>query len=56
MAYSKPLVLGSWALCTGIAGYARFGLGYNILWFVGAYVPMWTVLLYTAVKQPSPLL
>jgi hypothetical protein len=40
-------------LSTAIAGYARFVKGYNNLWFVGAYAPLWTYLFYNYVRQPT---
>ena len=42
-----------WAAGASIAGYARFVRGYNILWVVGAFVPMWTYALYNCARQPT---
>ena len=36
------LTAGGWA----VAFYARFGRGYNILWFIAPFVPFWTYAFY----------
>ena len=43
----RASLLGAvWGLCSGLAVYTKFVKGYNILWFAGAYAPLWTLLLY----------
>ena len=43
----RPMQIGSlWLFGTGLAGYAKFVKGYNILWFVAPYLPLWTYLFY----------
>lgn len=41
-----------WLTGAGIAGYAKFVRGYNMLWFVGSFVPFATYLLYNWARQP----
>ena len=42
-----------WGVGAGIAVYARFVKKYNMLWFVGGFVPMWAMLYYNWVRQPN---
>ena len=43
----KKVPLGIyWALGAGIAVYAKFVRGYNMLWFVAPFAPMWMYLFY----------
>lgn len=46
-------ILALWGLSTGIAVYGRFLRGYNNLWLIAGYVPLWTYLLYGACRQPT---
>jgi hypothetical protein len=46
-------LLGLWAVCSGIAVYTRFIKGYNNLWLIAGYVPMWSYLIYGAARQPN---
>jgi hypothetical protein len=48
-----PELLSLWGLGTLAAGYGKFVKGYNILWFVGPYVPLWSFILYNHTRQPS---
>ena len=46
-------ILAIWGLSTAIAGYARVIKGYNNLWLIGGYVPLWTYLFYNYARQPT---
>ena len=46
----SALTLGGGA---GLAVYAKFVKGYNVLWFGAAFVPFLGVKLYNSVKQPT---
>lgn len=50
--YRAPILGAVWGLCTGVAVYAKFVKGYNILWLAGAYAPLWTLLIYNYARQP----
>lgn len=47
-----PLAL-LWVVGAGTAGYARFIRGYNNLWFVAGFVPMWGYIFYNWARQPT---
>jgi hypothetical protein len=47
-----PLAL-LWVASVGVAFYGRFIRGYNNLWLVGPFAPVWTYALYNFVRQPS---
>ena len=55
MGFNKTLNGTVWLGCTALAGYAKFVRGYNVLWLVGAYVPLWTTLAYQLARQPTQL-
>ena len=42
-----------WAATASIAGYARFVKGYNNLWLIGGFVPLWTYIVYQYARQPT---
>jgi hypothetical protein len=42
-----------WVLGAGIAGYAKFVKGYNILWFVAPFLPMWALIYHNYARQPT---
>lgn len=42
-----------WTLGAVGAVYAKFIRGYNILWFVAPFVPLWTYWLYAWARQPT---
>lgn len=46
-------ILALWVAGAGIAGYGRLIKGYNNLWFIGGYVPLWTYLFYNYARQPT---
>lgn len=46
-------ILALWGITTGIALYARFIRGYNNLWLIGGYVPLWAYLFYGVARQPT---
>lgn len=50
--WRAALIGAAWTACSGLAVYAKFIKGYNILWFAGAYVPLWSLLLYNYARQP----
>jgi len=54
-ALDAPLLFTAWAGCASLAGYAKFVKGYNVLWLVGGFVPLWTVLLFAFNKQPKQI-
>ena len=39
-------IVGLWSFAIAFAGYAKFVKGYNILWFVAPFAPLWTYILY----------
>ena len=47
-----PLAL-LWAVSVGVAFYGRFIRGYNNLWLVGPFAPVWTYAFYNYVRQPA---
>lgn len=47
-----PLAL-LWATGASIAGYARFIKGYNNLWLVAGFIPMWAYIFYNFARQPT---
>jgi hypothetical protein len=48
------LPLGAlWGIGAGVAVYAKFVKGYNILWFAAPFIPVWTYLLYNWSRQPT---
>ena len=53
---NRSFLGATWLGCTGLAAFAKVSKGYNIVWLVGSYVPLWTAILYTQVKQPTQLL
>ena len=42
-----------WVAGASIAVYARFIKGYNNLWLIAGFVPMWTYGLYNYARQPT---
>ena len=46
-------ILGLWGVSASIAGYGRFIRGYNNLWLVGGFVPLWAYLFYNWARQPE---
>lgn len=46
-------IIALWGLSTGIALYGRFIRGYNNLWLIGGYVPLWAYLFYGLGRQPT---
>ena len=52
-AWNKPVLGAAWFLGAGLAGYAKFVKGFNILWLVGGFAPFWTATLYNHIHQPS---
>jgi len=46
-------LMAYWGIGAGFAGYAKFIKGYNILWFVAPFVPLWMLLYYQYVRQPT---
>lgn len=53
IAWSYIPIAAYWGLGAGIAGYAKFVKGYNILWFIGGFVPLWAWLYYDYFRQPT---
>lgn len=47
-----PLAV-AYTASVSIAFYARFVRGYNNLWLVGGFLPVWTYLLYNYGRQPT---
>jgi hypothetical protein len=43
---------GLWLFGAGVAGYAFFFRGYNILWLAAGFVPLWAQLFYNWARQP----
>lgn len=63
--YKEPATVNVWnwkqlyaltATGAGIAGYAKFVKGYNMLWFVGGFVPVLSYALYNYGRQDPQLL
>lgn len=46
-------IVALWGICSAIAVYGRFIKGYNNLWLIGGYVPVWTYLFYNYARQPT---
>ncbi len=46
-------IVAMWGLSASIAVYARFIRGYNNLWLVGGFIPLWSYLLYNWARQPE---
>jgi hypothetical protein len=46
-------IVALWGISTGIALYARFIRGYNNLWLINGYVPLWSYIFYGACRQPN---
>lgn len=53
IAWKTYPILAMWGISTAIAGYGRFIKGYNNLWLIGGYVPLWTYLFYNYARQPT---
>ena len=48
------ITLGAfWGIGAALTVYTKFVKGYNILWFVAPFVPVWTLLFYQYFRQPS---
>ena len=51
--YNSALLGLSFAGCGGLAGYAKFVRGQNVLWLVGSFIPFVGMMVYNHVKQPA---
>ena len=52
-AYNMPLLGATFAACGALAGFAKFGKGYNVMWLAGSFAPFATMFIYQRVKQPE---
>lgn len=53
LAWNTLPLFAYWGLGAGIAGYALAVKGYNILWTVGPFVPLWVYIIYQWTRQPK---
>ena len=51
--YNSALCGLTFAACGGLAGYAKFVRGQNVMWLVGSFIPFVSVMVYNHVKQPA---
>ena len=53
MTWSKTPLALLWVFGASTACYTKFVRGYNILWFVAPFLPLWGMLLYDVARPPK---
>lgn len=52
-AWNCGSIAAYWGVGAGFATYGKLVKGYNVLWLVGPFVPLWIYIAYNYARQPN---